>query len=69
MSTTHLSESDLERYVTGMVHLDAEVAWIEQHLFSCPACVDRMETMQDDIDDRDAGLRRASEELEEPGNH
>lgn len=69
MSTSHLSESDLERYVTGMIHSDAEVAWVEEHMFSCPECVERMETMQDDIDDREAGLRRASEEEEEPGNH
>ncbi|MGJ5819379.1 hypothetical protein [Paludibaculum fermentans] len=57
MEETHLSDNDLERYVTGLIHHDAELVWIEQHLHSCAECVDRMENMQDSADHLQADPR------------
>jgi hypothetical protein len=51
----HLTDGDLERYVTGMVHHDAEIKWMEDHLYACPACAERMTAIQDAIDDPDGG--------------
>ena len=62
METTHLSEEELERYVTGMVHHDSELAWVEDHLFRCGACTGRMWEMQETLDAIQAGLRLDDEE-------
>jgi hypothetical protein len=51
----HLTDGDLERYVTGMVHHGPEIKWIEDHLYACPACTERMICIQDSIDDPEAG--------------
>jgi len=55
MQNPHLSDGDLERYVSGMMHTDAEILWVEKHLFSCPDCVERMEAIQDALDDPASG--------------
>ena len=55
MNESHLSDGDLERYVTGMVAHDAEVKWVEDHLYACPVCAERMMAIQDSLDDPDAG--------------
>jgi len=54
MSLEHLSDLYLERYVTGMVHDDTELKWIEDHLFACPECAERMMAIQDHMDDPDS---------------
>jgi anti-sigma factor RsiW len=61
MNDPHLSDGDLERYVSGMMHHDAEVAWVEKHLYGCPECADRLTTIQDHIDDPDGGSLETSE--------
>lgn len=38
-----------------MVHHDAEIRWIESHLYACPACAERMTLMQDQLDDDGSG--------------
>jgi anti-sigma factor RsiW len=65
-AASHLSDEDLERYVTGMVHQDAELAWIEKHLFVCDACTHRMWALQDGLDATQAGLRLDDEETSRP---
>ena len=62
MNMSHLSDEDLERYVTGLIHHDAELLWVEQHLFQCPECNERMHQMQDYLDAIQAGLRLDNEE-------
>jgi hypothetical protein len=37
----HISDHDLERYHLGMVRDEAELAPLEEHLLSCPICVER----------------------------
>lgn len=55
MSESHLSDSHLERYVIGMIHDDAELKWIESHLYGCPECTERMWALQESLDDPEAG--------------
>lgn len=55
MEITHLSDSHLERYVTGMIHDDAEVKWVEDHLYVCPDCADRMWSLQESLDNPGEG--------------
>lgn len=55
MTDAHLTDGDLERYVTGMIHCDAELKWLEDHLYVCPLCAERMMLIQDHIDDIDGG--------------
>jgi anti-sigma factor RsiW len=62
MTSPHLSDEDLERYVTGLIHHDAELHWIEQHFFQCQECVERMNQMQDYLDAIQAGLRLDNDE-------
>ncbi|GEM_PF-4607992 len=62
MAVNHLSDEELERYLTGMIHHDAEVAYVERHLFKCPDCEERMKNMQDALDAIQAGLRLDDEE-------
>lgn len=66
MENTHLTDSDLERYVTGLIHNDAELVYIERHLYSCQDCVERMENMQDSADPLQADPRNVTED-DEPG--
>ena len=51
MAESHLSDGDLERYVTGMIAHDAAVKWVEDHLYACPVCAARMMAIQDHMDD------------------
>lgn len=62
MGDSHIPDSQLERYVTGMVHDDAELRWIEGHFFSCPECTERMWAFQEHLDDPNSG----SAETDEP---
>lgn len=55
MDESHISDSHLERYVTGLVHDEAELGWVEDHLFHCEACTERMWAMQDAVDDAGSG--------------
>jgi hypothetical protein len=55
MGDTHLSDGQLERFVIGVVHDDAELKWIEDHLFHCPECAERMEALEAHLDDPDSG--------------
>ncbi len=55
MDNLHLSDGDLERYVTGMMHHEPEVRWVEQHLYACPQCAERMAAIQDELDAPDGG--------------
>lgn len=57
MNMSHLSDEDLERYVAGLIHHDAELLWVEQHLFQCQECNERMNRIQDYLDAIQAGLR------------
>lgn len=61
MDDSHLSDSDLERYVTGMIHDRAEVQWVEDHLFRCPECAERMWAIQDHVDDPESGSGQTGE--------
>lgn len=57
----HLSDGDLERYASGMIHNDAEIAWIEGHLYACPDCAERLWAMQDHLDNADSGSAETSQ--------
>jgi anti-sigma factor RsiW len=46
----HISDHDLERYYLGMVKDEAELAFLEEHLLVCPACVEHAESMQEYVD-------------------
>ena len=50
MVESHLSDSHLERYVTGMIHDKGEIRWVEEHLFHCEACTERMWVFQESMD-------------------
>jgi anti-sigma factor RsiW len=64
MKREHLSDGDLERYVTGMIHHDAELKSIEDHLFACPDCTERMWSMQEQLDGSPSGsLQTADPDL------
>jgi hypothetical protein len=62
MTTSHLSDEDLERYLTGLIHHDAELLFVERHLYECLDCAQRMTAMQDYLDAIQAGLRLDDEE-------
>jgi hypothetical protein len=57
----HLSDLDLERYASGMVHHDDEVKYIEDHLFRCPDCTERLYAVQDHLDDPASGSGQTGE--------
>lgn len=61
MDDSHLSDSYLERFVTGLIHDDAELKWVEGHLYSCPDCADRMWTMQEHMDDPESGSAQTTD--------
>jgi anti-sigma factor RsiW len=52
----HISDHDLERYYLGMVKDAVELAVLEEHLLTCPACVERAEFTQNYVDALRAGL-------------
>jgi anti-sigma factor RsiW len=62
MNLVHLSDEELERYVSGMVHHDSEMEWVEKHLYVCPECEERMFRMQEYQDSVQAGLRLDGDE-------
>jgi len=41
MKHIHVSEHDLKRYNLGLITEEAELADLEKHLLSCPACMER----------------------------
>ncbi len=51
----HLSDNDLERYATGLAYDAAEVKYIEDHLFGCNECTERLYAVQDHLDDPESG--------------
>jgi hypothetical protein len=55
MDTSHLSDGHLERYVIGLVHDEAELKWVEDHLYACPECAERMWAMNESLDDPETG--------------
>lgn len=55
-SVNHISDHNLERYYLGMVKDEAELAPLEEHLLACPACVERVEAIQDYVDALRAAL-------------
>lgn len=57
----HLSDNDLERYASGMICHDAELKYIEDHLFACPECTERMYAVQDHLDDPSSGSAQTGE--------
>jgi hypothetical protein len=38
-----------------MMHHEPEVRWVEQHLYACPQCAERMAAIQDELDAPDGG--------------
>lgn len=61
MADQHLPDSDLERYAQGMIHNDAELRWIEDHLYRCPDCAERMWAIQEHLDSPAAGSPQTAE--------
>jgi len=61
MPDVHLSDGDLERYASGMIHADAELTFIEAHLFRCAACTERMWAIQEHLDDPASGSAQTDE--------
>lgn len=51
MGEQHLSDGHLERYVNGMIYDEAELKWVESHLYACPDCAERMWAIQESVDD------------------
>ena len=47
MSMEHISDDDVERYCLGMIDDEAELALLEEHVLTCPACARRAEQAQD----------------------
>ena len=56
MAGEHISDDDLERYCLGRIKDEGEVAAIEQHLFSCPTCIERAERHEEMVDRARLGL-------------
>lgn len=61
LSDAHLSDNDLERYASGLIHHDAELKFVEDHLFACPECTERMYAVQDHLDDPSSGSAQTGE--------
>ncbi len=61
MEDSHIPDSQMERYVTCMIHDDAELHWVEDHLFHCPACTERMWASQEHVDNPDSGTGETDE--------
>lgn len=57
----HISEEDLELYCLGRAS-NRQLASIEEHLLSCPECVERVQAMLAAIDTLREALRRLEEE-------
>ena len=51
MQSFHPADDDLERYYLGMVKDHIELTILEEHLISCPDCVDQAEAVQYYIDE------------------
>jgi hypothetical protein len=52
----HISDHDLERYYLGMIKDEAELGPLEEHLLTCPNCIERAEGAQDYVDSIRAGI-------------
>ena len=66
----HLTDNDLERYASGLICADAELKYIEDHLFACPECAERMYAIQDHLDDPTSGSAQTGEpDLYRGGGH
>ena len=55
MAESHITDSHLERYVSGMIHDKGEIRWVEEHLFHCEACTERMWVFQESMDAQGSG--------------
>lgn len=47
--TSELTDEDLERYLLGRIHDQADLSQIETHLRSCPVCAERTQEMTGSI--------------------
>ena len=54
----HISDDDLERYATGAVKDEPELAVLEKHLLVCGWCIDRAENTQGYVEAMRAALGR-----------
>jgi len=63
IQAVHISEHDLERYYLGMVSDPNELATLEEHLLSCPACVQWAEASDDYIDHLRAAIVKGGFDL------
>lgn len=61
MADTHIADSQLERYAAGLVFDDAEIRWIEDHLFQCGECTERLWAIQEHLDDPESGSGQTDE--------
>lgn len=61
MAEQHLSDSDLERYAEGLILDDQELRWIEDHLYRCPDCAERMWAIQEHLDYPGSGSSQTAE--------
>jgi anti-sigma factor RsiW len=59
----HIRDEDLELYCLGRA-TNAQLAPIEEHLLSCPECLQRVQQMLAAIDSLREALRRMEEEQE-----
>jgi hypothetical protein len=63
MAPQHISDDDLERYYLGHIRGEAELAPLEEHLLSCPACVSRAEASDWYVDLMRRSLMKIGEDL------
>lgn len=62
LASCELSDEDLERYLMGRIQAGAELAQMEEHLITCPACAERAQAMADYIATMREALRRLERE-------
>lgn len=64
MDWEHSSDDDLERYCLSRMRDEGEFEPIEEHLLTCPECVERAEQEQELVDSIRAALRAEERSLD-----
>ncbi len=54
----HIFDDDLERYAMGAVKDEIELTALEEHLLVCGPCIDRAESVAQQVEDMRAALWR-----------
>jgi len=64
MGMEHISDTDLERYYLGKIPEGPELAALEEHLLTCPECVERADETDRYVDVVRAAVVRGNFDLD-----